>query len=552
LEELDNQILEGNTISVKLEHFSKYILVSKNLYNDSVTEYVISAPTQEEMQKIAFDVSLVLDESGSVSASNYTMMKNLCSGLVSDFSDNDKVSVFTFDHNVRKQLGFSDKDLAIKTINGLIQSCGDTAIYDAIDLAVDEYIINANSDSSKIMILLTDGEDNSSDVSVDAVARKAASNNIVIYTIGVGSVNTAVLQKIASLTGGVYYNVSNFSQLEGVFERIVEEADLYKDSDGDGISDYHEKKIAKAELKGGTGTEIKNCGILNYLDSDSDDDGISDGQELRIDSKIVNGTTVYYCYLNSNPCMEDTDGDSYCDEAESYIGSNLFSSNNELYTVSLGSLSTNTWWDWKQLIDSHSWNYIHTLVQLDIASKYDNITMEKSLPVGRADLFEEVSHEIWEVKPASYAKEPKKKAALDQLAKYVGCDKSYKEGGASIVSSTFKTLDGSYTIQYENMLNGLILYNFKINTDNALGYIKQSQNDEKEDTEDNENIEEEYEDLDIAAFQPSYTTDDVQWWGVAAGVLIISGTLLGDFVSGGAGVADDAWTISFGLSLMGI
>ena len=114
--------------------------------------------------------------------------------------------------------------------------------YDGIYYANSEFIAYSPPDASKVMIVLTDGYDNASMVTPEAVIQTARDNNIIIYTVGVGSVNTAVLTSIASSTGGAYYSASNFSQLEGIFERLEEDIDLYKDSDNDGISDYHERK----------------------------------------------------------------------------------------------------------------------------------------------------------------------------------------------------------------------------------------------------------------------------------------------------------------------
>ena len=134
--------------------------------------------------------------------------------------------------------------------------------------------------------------------------------------MGVGSVNAAVLTNVAQSTGGAYYITSNFSQLEGIFDRLQVDLDLYKDSDNDGISDYHEKKIAAGQLKLGNGAPMMNFASLNYLNPDSDGDGILDGKELKIKSQYVQGQEVYYCYLYSNPCMEDSDGDGLLDSED--------------------------------------------------------------------------------------------------------------------------------------------------------------------------------------------------------------------------------------------
>ena len=130
----------------------------------------------------------------------------------------------------------------------------------------------------------------------------------------------------------------------------------------------------------------------------------------------------YYCYMYSNPCMADTDLDSYDDYVEEYIGTSPISVWNSLDTSGIisGSMpsgfSFNNWWDWQELIEEHAWNYIHNAVEEDIVTKHkgeimSEVQLTSSL---RCDLLKRRSSEIWEVKTSSYAKEPKKQLGLDQ------------------------------------------------------------------------------------------------------------------------------------------
>lgn len=314
--ELPNQTIVGNTVSVELEHFSKYVVIAKNKYDQKLFEFEILPPTNEEYQNKKFDVALVLDESGSISYRDFASMKNLCADLVSTFDESDRISIYTFDNTIRRHSGFTDKNSAISTLSKLNMNGGGTAIYNAIYSATNEFISYSNSDATKIMIVLTDGQDLYSTYTPSAVTQRALNNNIIIYTIGIGSVNTNALNYIADSTGGAYYSAANFSQLEGIFDRLISDADLYRDSDDDKISDYHEKKISAGELKGGAGAPVKDFANLDYLNPDSDSDGIIDGKEFVIRNQEVQGRLVYYCYLYSNPCMVDSDNDGLLDGKE--------------------------------------------------------------------------------------------------------------------------------------------------------------------------------------------------------------------------------------------
>lgn len=486
LDEVEGQSKVGDVLSVDLEHFSAYMLLDKSLYESAVLEFEIKAPTDEELQNKTFEVMLVLDESGSISSSNFTLMKNLCVSLMDSLADEDKVGVITFDSTVRKIIGLSNKNEATEAISNLYQHNGNTAVYNAINTAINE-LSNTDAGSTRIIIALTDGIDNRSSVSATSIAEKAAENNIVIYTVGIGaSISVSDLTYIAEATQGQYYSSSDFASLQGIFERIIEDTDLYKDSDGDGISDYHEKAIANGKLKSGTGTPISLSLNLNYLREDSDGDGLFDGDEIEIRERNVNGKTVYYCYLYSNPCIQDTDGDELSDFEEDYAGfkplmndaTNLYvygASEKYGYVTGRGSfLNRNSFKEWLEMKNDHSWNYIHKAVQADIWTRHPSLYKgEYPLQlettgkiVGWIDLLNVITSQIWDVKPASYQFPPNLQKGIAQLERYISvapsCTGIYKYlsiGGSYIMNGTVALAD--YTVAYTNMNNGLIVYHFK-------------------------------------------------------------------------------------------
>lgn len=112
-----------------------------------------------------------------------------------------------------------------------------TAIGDAIGLAI-KRLLEA-PEKSRVLILLTDGGNNSGTVSPDAAAELAAKNGIRIYTIGFGAdemtisgvfgpqfVNPSVdldeesLEKIATITNGHYFRAKDTETLTQVYDFI--------------------------------------------------------------------------------------------------------------------------------------------------------------------------------------------------------------------------------------------------------------------------------------------------------------------------------------------
>ncbi|HYF48796.1 MAG TPA: VWA domain-containing protein [Planctomycetota bacterium] len=116
-----------------------------------------------------------------------------------------------------------------------------TAIGDGLALSI-ERLKNANA-KSKVLILLTDGDNNAGVIQPMDAAKLAQTLGIKVYTIGVGRtgvaqipredefgqmyldramfrIDEALLKEIAATTGGKYYNASNTQALREVYADI--------------------------------------------------------------------------------------------------------------------------------------------------------------------------------------------------------------------------------------------------------------------------------------------------------------------------------------------
>ncbi len=98
-----------------------------------------------------------------------------------------------------------------------------TAIGSAIAMCVNR-LKDLNS-KSRIIVLLTDGVNNSGKISPKIAAEAAASFNAKIYAIVAGTdqfypVDEAVLQDMSKKTGGQFYRASDIQQLKGIYDEI--------------------------------------------------------------------------------------------------------------------------------------------------------------------------------------------------------------------------------------------------------------------------------------------------------------------------------------------
>lgn len=124
-----------------------------------------------------------------------------------------------------------DKQALLARINQLAPGMigQQTALGDALGVAVKLLDSSVEQDASKLAILLTDGNDTASQLSPLMAAKLAASHHVQVHTIAFGDensmdeekVDSALLQHIAQLTGGQLLQAATSGEaLEKVWQQI--------------------------------------------------------------------------------------------------------------------------------------------------------------------------------------------------------------------------------------------------------------------------------------------------------------------------------------------
>ena len=160
----------------------------------------------------------------------------------------------TFDHNVVKEM------VSKLTVDD-ITSNNRTAIGMGIGVALNR--LKNSEAKSKVIILLTDGENNSGEMSPSAAADIAKELGIKIYTIGIGAreiqiptlfgyqtvknneLDENLLQNIAKTTGGEYFRAGDSKEFKEIFNKI----DELEKTKIDGRSFYDKQEMFEEILK---------------------------------------------------------------------------------------------------------------------------------------------------------------------------------------------------------------------------------------------------------------------------------------------------------------
>jgi VWFA-related protein len=190
------------------------------VHEDGVRELPIIV---EELGGFAGQLSIVMvmDVSGSMSEEIADAQK-AATTFVSLANAPDQIALIAFDKTVRTVLGFTkDKNAVVNAINALQLGDG-TAVYDATSQAYD---LALTASGRRAIILLTDGKDNSSKITLPALLQKLGNQTVPVYAIGLGlkpgKAEEQELRAIADTSGGLYYYSPTSQQLEEIYKAIA-------------------------------------------------------------------------------------------------------------------------------------------------------------------------------------------------------------------------------------------------------------------------------------------------------------------------------------------
>lgn len=169
-------------------------------------------------------MAILIDTSGSM-RDKITEVHQAAGSFVETLRDVDRALVIDFDDNVFLIQDLTADQAELRAAIESTEPLGATSIYDAIHAA---YRKIGTIDGRKAIILLSDGEDTTSQFGFKRVLEEAKANNTLIYSIALG--NDAggagrknVLKEFSETTGGRYFAVKKASELSGVYQRIAEE-----------------------------------------------------------------------------------------------------------------------------------------------------------------------------------------------------------------------------------------------------------------------------------------------------------------------------------------
>jgi Ca-activated chloride channel family protein len=202
-----------------------------NLPKNAFTVYengVVQTIKDFKREDVPVSMGLIVDNSGSM-RDKREKVKEAAMDLVKDSNPQDEVFVVNFnDEAFLDTKDFTSDQKEMEEALSKIDSRGGTAMRDAIRMSIDEAKEKGKRDK-KVLVVVTDGNDNSSLISLENLVRAAQQSGILVYTIGLLSEEEhreraraqRALKEISEATGGQCYFPKELTEVAKIAHQVA-------------------------------------------------------------------------------------------------------------------------------------------------------------------------------------------------------------------------------------------------------------------------------------------------------------------------------------------
>ena len=246
------------------------------LWEDNVEQEILHASTED----VPISVGIILDVSGSMKDKLGVARDAATTFLRAVMNTDDEFFFLDFADRPRVAVDFTTEIPRISEDLLGVSPKGRTALYDAVYVGLDK--LRDAAHAKKVLLLITDGEDNRSRYTFSNIREYVKEQDVLIYAIGIvdpwssplaaDRVGRDLIEKLTELTGGQSFFPDSVHELEDIGFKI--------------------------------GVEIKNQYLIAYRSSNSRADGKWRKLRVRAHAKTIGGLHVrarpgYYASLGT-------------------------------------------------------------------------------------------------------------------------------------------------------------------------------------------------------------------------------------------------------------
>ena len=223
---------DSNLVSLNVSVFDKEGHIVKGLPQSAFTVYEDGRKQDIKIfrqEDVPISLGLVIDTSASMT-NKRDRVNSAALAMVKASNPDDEVFVITFSDMAFVTQEFTSDVKQLESSLRKIESKGETAMRDALALGLDHLRGHSRKDK-KVLVVITDGEDNSSIEKQEHLIRSAQLSNVIIYGIGIlGSEQPdsakrakASLDALTLATGGRSWFPNDVAEIEQITPEIAHE-----------------------------------------------------------------------------------------------------------------------------------------------------------------------------------------------------------------------------------------------------------------------------------------------------------------------------------------
>lgn len=179
-------------------------------------------------EDVPVSVGIVVDNSGSM-RDKREKVNAAALAFVKASNPQDEVFIVNFNDEAYLDQDFTNKQEPLQDALKKIDQRGGTAFFDALSMSLDHLKENAKKDK-KVVLIITDGEDNASQMTFEKLLRKAGeSENVAIFSVGLLSEEERrvqrrvkrILNELSDATGGAAFFPKDVNEVDEIAHRVA-------------------------------------------------------------------------------------------------------------------------------------------------------------------------------------------------------------------------------------------------------------------------------------------------------------------------------------------
>jgi Ca-activated chloride channel homolog len=180
-------------------------------------------------EDVPVSMGIIIDNSGSMREKRPKVAAAALE-LIKASNPQDEVFIVDFNDVAYLDAPFTSNIKKLEQVLDRIDTRGGTAMRDAISMSID-YAKTEGKKSKKVLLVITDGNDNTSNETLEQLVRKARQSEVLIYSIGLlndeepreGRAAKRALNELALASGGLSYYPKTLGEVESITPQIAHE-----------------------------------------------------------------------------------------------------------------------------------------------------------------------------------------------------------------------------------------------------------------------------------------------------------------------------------------